>query len=352
MAIALNLARLGVGRTSPNPSVGAVIVKDGRIVATGFHKGPGTAHAEVEALNLVCRGGVTPPLHGATLYVTLEPCCPPKIGGRTPPCTDAIIKSGIKTVVIGLRDPDPNVSGKGIRILRKNGIRVREGVLRRECEELNRAYLKHRKTGIPFVTLKMALSRDNRVGRGRGRPVWVTGPEARRHSHLMRDQVDAILVGVKTIITDNPRLTTRSKGGHDPIRVVLDSRLKIPPASKILHLRSKVPTWIATTLPTSHPRRRRLARKGVEILACRSSKGRVDLKDLLRRLGERGVVSLLVEGGPTVWRAFLGQRLVDRVMIYRGNRSLGARGLPVRPPKPFKATCRAIEADLLIEGKI
>ena len=370
MAMALDLARLGLGRTSPNPAVGAVIVKNGKVIATGFHKKAGLPHAEIEALrNVGARfsrpGGRTPPLQNTTLYVTLEPCCPPK-AGRTPPCTDAIIRSGIKEVVIGMRDPDPKVSGRGVRILKKHGIRVREGILRRECEALNEGYVKHRKTGLPFVILKAAATLDGMVaikGTGtarRARTRWITGPEARAQGHRIRDQVDGILVGINTVMKDNPRLTTRLPGkkGRDPVRIILDSSLRLKPKANVLKVLSSSPAWIATSAKKNHPKVRLLEKKGTEILFGRAtSGGRIDLKWLLRELGKRGIVNLLVEGGPAVYSSFFKERLVDKMILFLAPSFLGEKGIPIFPaigvrgvPTLKGLTARMIDRDLMIEG--
>ncbi len=357
MGIALDMARLGTGRTSPNPMVGAVIVKNGKILATGFHRKAGRAHAEIEALRAVGArssrpGGRTPPLHGATLYVTLEPCCHQ---GRTPPCTDAILKSGIRRVVIGMRDPDPKVSGRGIKILKKAGIQVRVGMLEKECRELNEAYVKHRTAGRPFVILKMATTADAKVGvygrDGERRPYKISGPESLQMVHALRDQVDAILVGIGTVLSDDPRLTTRLKGtiGKSPIRIVLDGRLRIPLRSKVLSrgVIHHAPTWIATTVGARHPklsRLRRLRTLGVEILFCRKDReGRVDLVSLLAHLASRNILSLLVEGGPQIWSSFLTRGLVDRIILFRSHEVLGERGVPMYPDSV--ATHHACTAD-------
>lgn len=353
MKIALDLARLGLGRTSPNPAVGAVIVSRRRVIATGLHKGAGLPHAEVEAI-----GKIRPVIRSdrmirrssvrsddrTTLYVTLEPCCH---FGRTPPCTDRILESGIREVVIGMRDPDPKVSGRGIRILKRNGIQVREGVLRRECEHLNEAYIKHRTTGMPFVQLKMAMSLDGKVATRSGRPRWITGPESRTLVHRMRDTSDAILVGVNTVIRDNPRLTTRlgRSRGHDPVRVILDSRLRIPRGARVLRLRSKSPTILATTV------KGRVLR-GAEILPCRPDKtGRVDLRDLLKKLGQRGIVSLMVEGGATVFESFVTQKLADKWTLFLAPVFIGDKGLSFGSTFRMRPTsCRLVGPDLMLEG--
>ncbi|MBI4374505.1 MAG: bifunctional diaminohydroxyphosphoribosylaminopyrimidine deaminase/5-amino-6-(5-phosphoribosylamino)uracil reductase RibD [Deltaproteobacteria bacterium] len=297
MSMVLDLAGRGLGRTSPNPMVGCLIVKKGKIVGRGFHKRAGLPHAEIEALRKISgRGEVTSPLRGSTLYVNLEPCCH---FGRTPPCTEAIIRSGIREVVIGMKDPDPKVSGGGIRILRKAGLRVRVGLLQGECEKLNEAYTVHRKKGRPFVILKMAMTLDGKAGT-RGRRLLISGREAIRYGHQLRSEVDAILVGRGTVLHDNPRLTARfgGKKGKNPIRIVLDSRPGLPRTARIFH-------------------------QAGETIVVTAKKGRVDLKDLLRRLGRRGIVSLLVEGGVEVWGSFLKKKLVDRIDLLLAPKILG-----------------------------
>lgn len=341
MAMALDLARLG--RTSPNPAVGAVLVKDGKILATGFHQKAGQPHAEIEALKKL---GSTLEAQGATLYVTLEPCCHQ---GRTPPCTDAILQSGIREVVVGMRDPDRKVAGKGIHILREHGIEVREGIMQQECELLNEAYVKHRKKGVPFVILKLASTLDGRLTTAKGQSPWISSPESREQVHQIRNRVDAILVGIETVRKDNPQLTTRLKDqtGHDPIRVILDSQLRMPLKAKVLHLKkSSAPTWVATTVSEKHRKVRWLRQKGVELLFCRKeAKGRVDLKDLLKQLGKRDVVQLLVEGGGTVAESFLKQKLVDRFTLFFAPSLMGEKSI-------HHLSARRIGPDLMVEGHI
>lgn len=358
MAIALDVARLGEGRTSPNPVVGAVIVKKGKIVATGFHRRAGMPHAEIEAIQNY-RGGHSG-LQNATLYITLEPCCHE---GRTPPCTEAILQSGIREVIIGMRDPDRRVSGKGIRFLKKHGIKVREGILRAPYQRLNEAYIKHRKTGLPFVILKAASTLDGKVAMKDGPSKWITGEESRNFGHQVRDRVDAILVGVDTILQDDPRLTTRikNKKGKDPVRIVLDSNLRISPRSRVLHLASEAPTWIATVKKPNHPKVSRLRQGKTDIIFCLADKeGRVDLKDLLRQIGKRDIVSLLVEGGPTVLSSFVRQGLADKMMLFLAPSFLGERGLPLfsglqisslkRMIQLKDISCQGLGPDLLLEG--
>ncbi len=360
MGIALDLARLGLGRTSPNPAVGAVIVKEGTIIGQGFHRKAGMLHAEIEAMNNVG----APLLGDATLYITLEPCCH---HGRTPPCTDAILKSGIRRVFIGMKDPDPRVSGKGIKILQKAGIQVRSGVLQKECEKLNEAYIKHRKTGRSFVILKMAMSLDGMIAYKSGKPRWISGLEARAMVHQMRDRVDAILVGIGTILKDNPRLTTRlsSGKGQDPIRIILDSSLKISSSARVLKVKSPSPTWIATTvnqIPPHPPFSKGGSRDlfdHIDFISCRKSKnGKVDLTDLLNQLGKKGVMSLLVEGGPRVAASFLKEGWVDKVSLFLSPKLLGEKGVSLHPSINLSTldlhdvTCQRVGDDILLEGSI
>jgi diaminohydroxyphosphoribosylaminopyrimidine deaminase/5-amino-6-(5-phosphoribosylamino)uracil reductase len=344
MAMALDLARLGSGRTSPNPAVGCVIVKNGNVIGAGFHKKAGLPHAEVEAIHqavgsslAATRSGARQAgvLRDAVLYVTLEPCCPPKKNGRTPPCTDAILKSGIREIVVGMRDPDKKVAGKGIRLLKKNGIRVRESVLKKECEALNEAYIKHRKTGLPFVILKAAITLDGMVGLKTGKRIWISSPESREMAHAMRDRVDGILVGAGTVLKDNPRLTTRLKGvkGKSPIRIILKGKRPLPSKSHIFK-KSSVPTWV---MPQN----------------------KKPLRPLLKKLGEKGIVTLLVEGGSAVYSSFLREGLVDQISLFIAPWFLGEKGIPMfsgirkkEAPLLKKATSQRVGPDLLVEGRL
>lgn len=326
MGMALDLARLALGRTSPNPMVGAVIVKNGKVIGQGFHQKAGMAHAEVEALKGLAAGSSR--LAGATLYVTLEPCCH---HGRTPPCVEAIIQAGIKHVVVGMKDPDEKVSGKGIRLLKKHGIKVTVGVMEKECRDLNAAYIKHRQKKMPYVTLKIASTLDGKIALPSGDSKWITGEAAREMGHVLRDQHDAIMVGIGTVQKDDPQLTCRLGGkknsGHDPIRVVVDSQLSISSKAKVLRQISSSATWLATALNENDVKvknfKKKFSRVSFEVLSCRSEKNRVDLKYLLKKLAERGVVSVLVEGGPTLVTALLKQKLIDRVVHFISPTYLG-----------------------------
>jgi len=322
MKRALLLAEKARGRTSPNPLVGAVVVKNGQVLAEGYHKKAGGAHAEIEALKKCGHKA-----KGATLYVTLEPC--PHYG-RTPPCVETLIKSRLSRVVIGMMDPNPLVRGKGIRLLKARGVKVRVGVLQEECERQNESYVKWIVHQRPFVILKVAATLDGMVATGQGDSKWVTSVEARQHVHQMRDQVDAILIGVNTVVRDDPRLTTRmiGKKGRDPIRIIVDGTLYIDPQRKVLNLKSKAPTWLATTHEANPVKIEEIKKKkNVDILTCRDQNGRLDLKDLLIQLGQRGVASLLVEGGPAIHSSFINERLADKVMIYYAPKLLGGGAL-------------------------
>ena len=316
MALAVREARRGLGRTSPNPAVGAVIVRDGRVVARGHHARAGSSHAEVVAIG---RAGAR--ARGADLYTTLEPC---DHWGRTPPCSVAIVEAGVRRVFVGSRDPNPLVNGRGIRRLRRAGVQVETGVLREECDRLNEAWFRFIVSGRPHVTLKAAVTLDGKIATRTGDSRWVTGPEARALVHRLRDRCDAVLVGAGTARADDPRLTTRLRRGRgrNPLRVVLDSRLALPRGLRLFRPGSGGDTLVAHV--AGRPPR---AIPGVEFVRCRGRRGRVDLGDLLRRLARRNVTSLLVEGGAEVHRAFLEAGLVDRVMLLLAPKIVGGDGI-------------------------
>src|SRR4030095_899302 len=310
MEEALRVARKG-GRTSPNPPVGAVIARGNKILSRGFHRGPGTLHAEAEALRKL--KGKAP---GATLYTTLEPCCHTE--KRTPPCIDAILKSGIRRVVVGVQDPNPQVNGRGIRALKAKGLRVERDCLLEECAELIGAYGKWISTGLPFVILKSAMSLDGKIATGRGESHWITGEESRRKVHELRARVDGVMVGFQTALKDDPQLTVRLAQGRNPVRIVLDSRLRLPMNLKVFRSALKIPTWLATLKSQEKkPKAKLLKGKGVQVLFCRADfRGRVVLADLFRQLGERGMTSLLVEAGATLASALLDRKAVDEFSIF------------------------------------
>jgi diaminohydroxyphosphoribosylaminopyrimidine deaminase/5-amino-6-(5-phosphoribosylamino)uracil reductase len=300
MREALRLARRYHFPPFPNPWVGCVVVKGGRAVGRGAHRAAGEPHAEIEALR---EAGAR--ARGATLYVTLEPCCH---FGRTPPCTEAIVRAGIRRVVYGLRDPNPEVAGQGGCALRANGLEVAENVCIKECAALNEVYLKARRTGLPFVTAKVATSLDGKIATRTGDSKWVTDAAARRAARWLRAQHQAVLVGIRTVLADDPHLGPRLRGAPEPWRVVLDSKLRTPASSRVVRSGRCV---IATTNSASREREKLLARCGAEI--WRFNGRSVPLRPLLKRLASEGILSLMVEGGAEVLGSFFDAGLVDRV---------------------------------------
>jgi diaminohydroxyphosphoribosylaminopyrimidine deaminase/5-amino-6-(5-phosphoribosylamino)uracil reductase len=350
MRLALREAAKGLGRTSPNPAVGAVLVRGGRVVGRGHHARAGGPHAEVEAIR---DAGAR--ARGADLYTTLEPC---DHYGKTPPCSIAVLEAGVRRVLVGSADPNPLVNGKGIARLRGAGVEVVEGVLRGECDALNAHWFKFMRDRRPYVTLKVAVTLDGRIATRTGDARWVSGEAARRWVHRLRDRVDAVLVGAGTARADDPLLTTRLPGGrgHDPVRVVLDTDLRLPARLALLHPRSAAPTLVAH----ASPRTRRFG-PGVELVRCRRGKGGVDLRDLLARLAARGVTHLLVEGGARVNARFLEEGLVDRLAVFLAPRLAGADGVPLaalRGPGRMEDALRLEEVevervgdDVLVSGR-
>ena len=327
MQRALDLAARGLGRTSPNPAVGAVIVRGRRVIGEGFHRKAGRPHAEIEALRACTRTA-----KGATLYVNLEPC---SHHGRTPPCADAVKEAGIQRVVIGMVDPNPLVKGRGVRRLRRAGIVVTTGVLQQTCEQLNEDFSTLIRTGRPMVTLKLAASLDGRIATASGDSRWISGPSSRRFVHQLRNQVDAIMVGAETVRTDDPQLTCRIRGGRNPLRVILDSRLSISPHARVCtqpskadnKTRAKVSTLIATT-ETGAKHQRAFQQPGVEIVpfVAESDNGRVPFAPVLAELGKRGLKHVLIEGGGQLAASALQAGLVDKILFFYGPVLLGGDG--------------------------
>ncbi len=354
MREALRLAARGAGLTSPNPAVGAVIVKDGRIISRGYHRKAGLPHAEVEAIR-ASGEDVT----GAALYVTLEPCCH---WGKTPPCTDAIIRAGIRKVIVGLIDPNPRVGGKGIGILKSAGIDVICGVLESECRGLNVAYMKYITSKTPFVTLKLASSLDGRIASPNGDSRWITGEESRALVHGLRKLSDAVMVGSATVLKDDPLLTVRAIKGKNPRRVVLDSFFSIPLDAKILrrHDADKGPPIVFTTEASSRSKIRKAAQAGVEIITIPASREGCNMKRVLVELGRREITSILVEGGASVAASLLRARAVDRLLLFLSPLLLGADAVPSVGPLKLKSlkysvklkkiSTRSIGDDILVEG--
>jgi diaminohydroxyphosphoribosylaminopyrimidine deaminase/5-amino-6-(5-phosphoribosylamino)uracil reductase len=324
MRIALRLAARGVGYTSPNPPVGAVVVKKDRVVGKGYHQKAGTPHAEIHALKAAGRSA-----RGATLYVTLEPC---NHHGRTPPCTEAILASGIKRAVVGCGDPNPRVAGGGGDFLRSHGIQVDMGILVEQSRKLVEPFIKYATTGLPLVIAKAAASLDGKIATHGGNSRWISNERSRGFVHRLRHAVDAILVGVGTVIADNPRLTCRlSRGtGVNPTRVIVDTHLRTPPDSRVVTKTGEAPTLLATGPVTSRDKRSRLMEQGVEVVELPLEHGRVSLRALLQELGNREMTSLLVEGGAEIHGAFFFDNLVDKVYLFFAPKIIGgSKAVPV-----------------------
>jgi diaminohydroxyphosphoribosylaminopyrimidine deaminase / 5-amino-6-(5-phosphoribosylamino)uracil reductase len=316
MKLALRLAIKGLGKTSPNPMVGAVIVKDDRIIGEGYHRYFGGKHAEINAID-----NASEDVRGATLYVTLEPC---SHFGKTPPCVDAVIKSGISKVVIGVLDPNPKVNGKGFETLKQHGIETEVGVLGKECRELNESFFKYMTTGIPLVTVKFAQTLDGRIAAATGDSRWLSSAASRRLAHKLRATSDAVMVGVGTVIADNPQLTTRLFKGRNPTRIVLDSGLRIPLESKILTEQELAPTLIVSTPDADKGKLSALKQMDIEVLSItQNEQGKVDLPRLIEALGKRGISSVLVEGGSETITSMLRLKLADRIVSFVTPRIMG-----------------------------
>ena len=359
MRLALRLARRGMGTTSPNPMVGAVVVRGDRIVGRGYHRRAGEPHAEVLALR-----GAGEKARGATLYVTLEPC---NHFGKTPPCTEAVLKAGIRKVVVGMKDPNPLVSGRGIQRLRKAGIEVEVGALGEACRELNAPFCKYITARTPFVILKGALTLDGKIATPSGDSRWVTSPESRQEVHRLRQAVDAVMVGIGTVLRDNPLLNvrlSRPNPKRQPLRIVVDSRLRIPMTSRLVQTAFQYPTLIAATRAASPAKIHRLGKKKVEVWALpKNSRGKVNLGVLMKKLGERGIVSVLLEGGAQLNASALRERLVDRLLFFYAPKIAGGAKAPgviggegvrrMRDAAPVELVrIRRIGPDLLVEAKV
>jgi diaminohydroxyphosphoribosylaminopyrimidine deaminase / 5-amino-6-(5-phosphoribosylamino)uracil reductase len=356
MLRALDLARQGEGRTRPNPPVGAVVVRDGKIVGEGYHARAGQPHAEIHALRQA--GDLA---RGADLYVTLEPC---SHHGQTGPCTAAVIAAGIRRAFVGCQDPNPQVAGSGMKTLRDAGLEVHVNLLADECRWLIGPFACHVTRGRPLVILKAAITLDGRMATAQGDSQWISNQNSRHYVHEIRNRLDAIMVGVGTVERDDPQLTTRlEQGGRDPVRVVVDSGLRIPEQARILHLNSSAPTVIATTERAPYGKIRRLRDLGARILVLPDNEQRVDLAALLTALGGMGLQSVLLEGGATLNGEFLDARLIDRVMVFIAPKLIGGadgKGLFSGPgvscldhaPLIRHLRIRQFDDDLLYEGEL
>lgn len=307
MQRAIELAKRGTGFVNPNPLVGAVIVKDGRIIGEGWHERYGEAHAERNAL-----ASCSESPEGAVMYVTLEPCCHE---GKQPPCTEAVIASGIRKVVIGSDDPNPLVAGKGITQLEKAGITVVRGVLKEECDRMNEIFFYYITTRMPFVVMKIAMTADGKTATRAGLSRWITGEEARKNVHETRKRCAAIMVGIGTVLADDPMLTCRTENPSDPVRVICDSDLQIPTDCKLVMTAKEVPTYIACCRMDKR-KAELLEKKGVHVLEITSTDGRVNLKSLMRCLASLGIDSVLLEGGAALHEAALREGIVRKVQVY------------------------------------
>jgi diaminohydroxyphosphoribosylaminopyrimidine deaminase / 5-amino-6-(5-phosphoribosylamino)uracil reductase len=368
----MRLAARGAGETSPNPMVGAVLVRAGRIVGRGFHRRAGAPHAEIRALE---EAGAR--ARGARLYVNLEPCCH---FGRTPPCVDALIGAGVREVVACMRDPDRRVNGRGFQALRAAGIRVRSGALVAEARRLNERFIRYAASGVPYVTLKAGMSLDGRIATRSGQSRWITSAAARQDARRLRRDHDAVMVGIGTVLADDPRLgaldgtPTRRAGGRKgpaaarrpergPVRVVLDARLRTPPGARLLANGAGGEVVILTLPGAPGTRRRRLEKAGALVVEVQGRNGRIDLRTALAELGRRGVTSLLVEGGSEVLGDALDRGIGDRLVLYVAGRILGGReALPAFGGRGARLlseaaslremNVRALGRDFIVEGRL
>lgn len=357
MQKAFILAKKGEGRTSPNPVVGAIVVKNGMVVGEGYHPQAGMPHAEIYALNAAGKKA-----QGATLYVTLEPC---NHHGRTPPCTESIINAGITKVVISTPDLNPDVAGGGAQRLREAGVKIEMGVLEKEGRKINEVFFKYSLAKIPFVVLKTAMSLDGKLATRSGDSQWITSEEARRYVHQMRNVYDAIVVGVKTVLRDNPMLTCRIEGGRNPVRIVVDSEGSTPLEARVFQnavVEGKNYLIIATTGKMSKEKIAAMTRAGAHVLVAPQDKnGKVDLQWLIQELGRRGITSVLVEGGGTFNAAALDAGIVDKMVSFIAPKIIGGKEAPTAVegeghasmkdvPELLDVSYKAIGKDIMVEG--
>lgn len=356
MQLALNEASKGVGRTAPNPAVGAVIVKNGHVLGAGYHKKAGTPHAEIHALNATSTS-----LDQATIYVTLEPC---SHTGKTPPCCEAIARTGISRVVIGMTDPNPLVNGRGISYLRNKGIEVVAGVLQEECEAINLPWIKYIKNSMPYMVMKAGISLDGRLNYQHGVSGWITGEQSAKKVHQLRDTYDSIMVGSRTILADNPSLTTRLNGeGHrHPTRIILDTHLSTPVTAKVYNQEQDGLTIVICANEVADASRKIFEDKGVRILAVSAGEGGLNLKEVLRTIAGEGICSVLVEGGSVLHGSLLREEYYDFAYLFLGPVFAGdsgqglAGGVNVASgtvaPRIACPRYEQLGEDMLVKGKI
>jgi diaminohydroxyphosphoribosylaminopyrimidine deaminase / 5-amino-6-(5-phosphoribosylamino)uracil reductase len=346
MALALTLGRRGLGRTWPNPAVGAVIVKDGVILGRGWTQPGGRPHAEIEAIR---RAGTA--ARGATLYVTLEPC---SHHGKSPPCADAVIAAGLSRVVFALEDPNPEVAGTGHARLRAAGISVDVGIGAQEARRDHAGHIRRMREGRPQVMLKLAVSADGKAGAAGRRPLAITGEAVRERVHLLRAESDAVMVGIGTVLADDPLLTCRLPGmaACSPVRIVLDSALRLPLASRLVRGARETPVWVVASPAASPEAAAALQARGVEILRAKVSGGRLDLADVLTLLAARGITRLMVEGGPILAAAFVAADLIDEANLFQSSKLVGAAGIDALEGLPLTALTQSPRLDRIAREPI
>jgi diaminohydroxyphosphoribosylaminopyrimidine deaminase/5-amino-6-(5-phosphoribosylamino)uracil reductase len=357
MQLALDLAVKGEGFTSPNPVVGAVVVKDDKVVGSGYHEIVGSSHAEVNAIDAAGESA-----NGATLYVTLEPC---NHTGRTPPCTRKILEAGIRRVVIATEDPNPNVAGQGAEFLRNHGVRVTSGVCKERAEKQNEAFLKYVLTGRPFVTVKCASTLDGRIATRTGNSRWVTGEKSRQFVHRLRHAVDAIMVGINTVRMDDPSLTARLGDGRgkNPIRIILDTHLSIKPDARVLQEVSATETILVAGRAIKDDKKKSFEKRGIRVIESPLKNDRVDMDPLMDVLGAMQICSLLIEGGSRVIASAFGSGIVDKLFFFYAPKILGGDdGVPIcsGPGAELMNQCIGVKDvtvhrfgdDVLIEGYV
>ncbi|MBQ3601679.1 MAG: bifunctional diaminohydroxyphosphoribosylaminopyrimidine deaminase/5-amino-6-(5-phosphoribosylamino)uracil reductase RibD [Lachnospiraceae bacterium] len=359
MERAIELAKKGAGFVSPNPMVGAVIVKDGRIIGEGFHEKCGGLHAERNAI-----ASLTESANGATIYVTLEPCCH---YGKTPPCTEAIIEQKIAKVVIGSRDPNPLVAGKGVAQLKKAGIQVEEDFMRQECDALNPIFFHYISKRTPYVAMKYAMTMDGKIATGIGESKWITGEQARKQVHELRHCYKGIMVGIGTVLKDDPLLNCRIDGGIDPIRIICDSNMRIPLESQIVNTAKDIPTIVAIKeqvfTKEMQEKKMELKKRNIEVIPIKEKNGHIDLQELMVILGEKEVDSILLEGGGILNEGALQQNIVSKAYVYIAPKIFGGENAktPVSgkgvdyPDEAYKFSLEnttLLGSDILLEYKI
>ena len=352
MRLAIEIAKKGAGKVNPNPMVGAVIVKDERVIGQGYHKYYGGNHAEVNAFE-----NLSDNPEGATIYVTLEPC---SHYGKTPPCVDKIIANKISKVVVGTLDPNPLVEGRGIKALKEAGIEVITGVLEEECKKLNEVFMKYILCKRPFVVLKTAMTLDGKIATESGESKWITSDKSRQEVHKLRNKLSAIMVGVNTVIKDNPELTCRLEGGKNPVRIIVDSKLRIPLGSNVV-VDNLAQTIVATTEVADKDKILVLEKLGVKVLIINSKNERVDLKSLMIELGKRDIDGILLEGGATLSFSALEENIVDKIQVYiapkiiggeKSKTTIGGKGIEKLSDAIMlnNMTVKSVGTDLLIEA--